>query len=88
MANNFDSISSYNTSHPDKYCGLAYFLNGSLSVKYDDEIYLNEFPNSRIAEIEGAGHYIHQDKGQTTLNLIAQCLAEIESPKSGGCSCC
>ena len=82
LAKNFESISGYNTSHTDKYKGLAYFLNGSLSVKYDDEVYLKEFPNARIAEIEGAGHYIHQDKGQTTVNLIAQCLSEIESQKT------
>ena len=59
LVNNFDAISGYDTSHKEKYKGLAYFLNGSLSVKYDDEIYLKEFPNARIAEIEGAGHYIH-----------------------------
>ena len=57
-------------------------MNGSLSVRYDDDIYLKEFPNARIAEIEGAGHYVHIDKGMTTVNLIAQCLAEIEAKKS------
>ena len=63
ITNSFDSIVGYNTSHSPKYTGLAYFLNGSLSVKYDDDIYLKEFPNARIAEIEGAGHYVHIDKG-------------------------
>ena len=63
LIDNFDSISGYDTSHTPKYNGLAYFLNGELSVKYDDEIYLKEFPQARIAEINGAGHYVHIDKG-------------------------
>ena len=63
LVSNFDSIVGYNNSYSPKYKGLAYFLNGSLSVKYDDDVYLKEFPNARIAEIEGAGHYVHIDKG-------------------------
>jgi len=49
---------------------LAFFLNGSLSVRYNDETYTDEFPNARVAEVEGAGHYLHIDKGATVLELI------------------
>ena len=81
IINNFDKLTGYPSAAeiPTKYAGPAYFLNGSKSVQYADEIYLNEFPNARVAEIEGAGHYVHIDKGQTTLQLLAQCLTEIEN---------
>ena len=81
IMSNIDNIVSYPNALKDshKYPGLAYFLNGSLSVKYADNIYTDEFPNARVAEIEGAGHYIHIDKGQTVLELIGECLAEIEA---------
>ena len=48
-------------------------------MQYPDEVYTNEFPNARVAEVEGAGHYIHIDKGQTVLSLIEECLNEIEA---------
>ena len=79
--NNIDNIVGYPnaTQENHKYQGLAYFLNGSLSVQYPDEVYTGEFPNARVAEVEGAGHYIHIDKGQTVLSLIEECLNEIEA---------
>ena len=62
---NLDSIVGYpralDPTH--RYPGLAYFINGSLSIKYADEVYTGEFPGARVAEIEGAGHYVHIDKG-------------------------
>jgi len=66
---NIDNIVGYPnaTSESHKYTGLAYFLNGSLSVRYPDNTYTDEFPNARVADIEGAGHYVHIDKGQTVL---------------------
>ena len=69
---NLDNIVGYPNAQTEahKYQGLAYFLNGSLSVQYADEIYTNEFPNARVAEVEGAGHYLHIDKGQTVLSLL------------------
>ena len=78
---NIDNIVGYPNvqSAAHRYPGLAYFLNGSLSVQYPDNIYTDEFPNARVAEVEGAGHYLHIDKGQTVLQLIEQCLAEIEA---------
>ena len=63
IINNLDHITGYPTDLPSKYDGLAYFLNGSLSVQYPDSIYTDAFPNARVAEIEGAGHYLHIDKG-------------------------
>jgi len=44
----------------------AFFLNGTLSVKYADEVYLSKFPQAKVVGIEGAGHYVHMDRGQTT----------------------
>ena len=81
---NIDNIVGYPKAKDPahRYPGLAYFLNGSLSVKYADSVYTDEFPNARVAEIEGAGHYVHIDKGQTCLQLIGQCLAEIESSEN------
>ena len=78
---NIDNIVGYPKvqKQEHRYPGLAYFLNGSLSVKYADEVYTNEFPQARVAEVEGAGHYIHIDKGQTVLSLIEECLSEIEA---------
>lgn len=78
---NLDNIVGYPRGVHTKYPGPAYFLNGSLSVQYPDEVYTDEFPNARVAEVEGAGHYLHIDKGQTVLQLIGECLAEIESQK-------
>ena len=81
IMNNIDNIVGYPKVEREehRYPGLAYFLNGSLSVRYPDEVYTSEFPRARVAEIEGAGHYIHIDKGQTVLQLIGECLAEIEA---------
>ena len=77
---NIDNIVGYPDSPSvGKYEGLAYFLNGALSVRYADEVFTNAFPNARVAEVEGAGHYIHIDKGSTVLQLIGECLAEIEA---------
>ena len=61
--NNIDSLTGYPESLTPKYDGLVYFLNGSLSVQYPDDVYLSQFPKARVAEIEGAGHYVHIDKG-------------------------
>ena len=81
IMSNIDNIVGYPNASQEshKYPGLAYFLNGSLSVRYPDSIYTDEFPNARVAEVEGAGHYLHIDKGQTVLQLIEECLDEIES---------
>ena len=45
-----------------KYLGPTFFLNGSLSVRYEDEVYKREFPNCETFLIDGAGHYIYYDK--------------------------
>ena len=65
IVNNIDSLVGYPTFAADKpkYEGPSYFLNGSLSVKYDDDVYRSEFPNAKISTIDGAGHYVHIDKG-------------------------
>lgn len=54
--------------------GPTFFLNGSLSVQYDDKVYQGEFPNCKILKVEGAGHYVYIDKSQTAVRLIAECL--------------
>ena len=48
-------------------------------MQYPESVYTSEFPKAKVHVIEGAGHYVYSDKGQTTVKLIAQCLAEIES---------
>ena len=57
----------------------AFFLNGTLSVKYSDNIYLDKFPQAKVVGIEGAGHYVHMDRGQTTCQLVGAALYEIET---------
>lgn len=61
LIDNIDSIVGF-PSTQTKYAGPTFFLNGSLSVQYDDQVYLKEFPNSKIHRIEGAGHYVYIDK--------------------------
>lgn len=84
---NFDSILSSLDSlvgfehSQDKYQGPAYFLNGSLSVRYDDDVYIKEFPKAKTFQIEGAGHYIYNDKGQTTARILSECLLQIDQLK-------
>jgi len=58
--------------------GLLFFLNGSESVRYNDEQYKAEFPNCQIHTVEGAGHYIYNDKAVTTAKLLAESLEQIE----------
>lgn len=53
-------------------------MNGAESVRYPDEIYLKEFPNAKMHTIEGAGHYIYNDKAITTAKLITESLEVIE----------
>jgi len=61
ILNSLDSLVGFEAAL-NKYTGPAYFLNGSLSVRYNEEIYKNEFPNSNCMLIEGAGHYVYYDK--------------------------
>jgi len=77
ILNSLDSLVGFEPA-TSKYLGPAFFLNGSLSVKYDKEIYRKEFPNCETFLIEGAGHYIYYDKGQTTAKILSECLHKIE----------
>ena len=63
ISSNLESITGYPRGLHPSFPGLAYFLNGSLSVRYSDDIFTEEFPGARVAEVEGAGHYLHIDKG-------------------------
>lgn len=58
---NMDNLTGY----PDLPASSvkSFFLNGTLSVKYGDEIYLSKFPQAKVVGIEGAGHYVHMDRG-------------------------
>ena len=64
---NIDSITGYTLkSKKEHFSEPTFFLHGTLSVKYSDEVYLKEFPHAKVVGIEGAGHYVHMDRGQTT----------------------
>lgn len=62
-----------------KYIGPAFFLNGDKSVVYDDDVYWEEFPLAEMHTVEGAGHYIYNDKGKTTARLLVESLEKIEN---------
>jgi pimeloyl-ACP methyl ester carboxylesterase len=53
------------------------FIKGSLSsyiLTNDESAIKKYFPNSTIAEVEGAGHWVHADKPQELFNLVADFL--------------
>lgn len=80
IINSLDELVGFESSK-EKYRGPTFFLNGALSVNYEDEVYRNEFPSAKIHRIEGAGHYIYNDKGQTTAKILSECLSEIEESR-------
>jgi len=47
-------------------------------VRYEDDVYWEEFPLAEMHTIEGAGHYIYSDKAVTTARLLAESLEQIE----------
>jgi len=65
IIDNIDNLTGYSFTKQElpKYTGPTFFLNGTLSVQYPDDVYLSEFPNAKVVGIEGAGHYIHMDRG-------------------------
>ena len=77
ILNSLDSLVGFEPAST-KYQGPSFFLNGSLSVQYNDEIYRKEFPKSENFLIDGAGHYIYYDKTQTTARILSECLLKIE----------
>lgn len=77
IINNLDHLCGFEPAD-HKYQGPTFFLNGAKSVTYPDNIYTQEFPNAKLHQIEGAGHYIYSDKALTTARLLAECLQTIE----------
>lgn len=79
IVDNIDNLTGYSCPKSDKaYTRPAFFLNGTLSVSYPDSVYHKEFPQAKVCGIEGAGHYVHIDRGQTTCHMIGSALYEIE----------
>jgi esterase len=64
IVSNMDNLTGY--PQMPKNTGKTFFLNGTLSVKHPDSVYLDQFQNAKVVGIEGAGHYVHMDRGQTT----------------------
>ncbi len=60
------------------YSGPTLFLNGSLSLKFEDNVYKKLFPNANIETVEGAAHYVHTDKPKIAIETIALFLESIE----------
>ena len=79
---NIEHLTGYSVPQKQTYSGPTFFLNGTLSVKYEDSVYLGEFPQAKVVGIDGAGHYVHMDRGQTTCQLIGAALYEIESNRN------
>ena len=64
MIDNITHITGFNIlGQKHSFNAPTFFLNGTLSIKYEDHIYLNEFPHAKVVGIDGAGHYIHMDRG-------------------------
>ena len=80
IINNIDNLTGFTYPKSNAiFDAPTFFLNGTLSVKYPDSVYLSEFPHAKVVGIEGAGHYVHMDRGQTTCQLIGAALYEIEN---------
>ena len=65
VLNNLDNLVGF-PEHLQAYEGKTFFINGGLSIDYPESIYKQKFPNAVLHEVEGAGHYVHQDKSITT----------------------
>ena len=63
------------------YQGPALFLNGSLSLKFDDHTYKRLFPSAILSTVEGAAHYVHTDKPKIAIESIALFLESVEQKK-------
>lgn len=50
ILSNLDSLCGFEPSQT-KYEGPTFFLNGAMSVQYEDQVYKNEFPNAQISKI-------------------------------------
>ncbi len=61
------------------YEGPTLFLNGGMSLKFEENVYRKLFPNAHLVQIEGAGHYVHTDKPKITIETIALFLESVES---------
>ena len=72
-----DAVPDFEGMQP--YMGPAFFLNGTKSVRHPEEIYKHNFPNAKLIDIEGAGHYVHVDKGGAVMKHIQESLFEIET---------
>jgi pimeloyl-ACP methyl ester carboxylesterase len=74
---NIESIIGFDdTLRP--FTGPTLFLNGSLSVKVEPEVYKKKFPECNIVNVDGAGHYVHTDKPKITVESIALFLESVE----------
>lgn len=65
ILDNLDSLVGF-PKNLNSYEGPTFFINGGLSIEYEEGIYKEKFPNAVLHEVEGAGHYVHQDKQITT----------------------
>jgi esterase len=80
IRDNLPILSSYDIpDYVPPYEGPCFFLNGTLSIKLDESACKKYFPNCELIPIEGAGHYVHQDKGKTTLQHIDRILRQIDA---------
>lgn len=77
ILNNVDKIIGFD-HELRPYMGPTLFLNGSLSVKVEEAVYIRHFPNAKIVTVEGAGHYVHTDKPKIAVESIAVFLETIE----------
>ena len=64
------------------YRGPSLFLNGSLSLKFDEFTYKRLFPNAIVTSVEGAAHYVHTDKPKITIESIALFLKSVEQKQA------
>mmetsp|Transcript_16504 Transcript_16504/g.28029 ORF Transcript_16504/g.28029 Transcript_16504/m.28029 type:complete len:228 (+) Transcript_16504:349-1032(+) len=86
IINNFDSISGFNDDGSlSPYTGPSLFINGSYSTEKLQnegtlpdkellEIYKPLFPDCTVVLIEGAGHFVHNDKPLQVCTLIKDFL--------------
>jgi len=58
--------------------GPTLFINGGLSLKFEENVYKKLFPNAFIETVEGAGHYVHTDKPKHAVESITLFLESVE----------
>ena len=73
ILHNFDNIVGFD-EQMKPYTGPTLFLNGSLSIRHDEQVYKRLFPNAILETVEGAGHYVYTDNAKVALLSIATFL--------------